>query len=90
MRRPAGYNPAMRALRIETFGDLDRLSVRDLPPPTPGDGEALVRVEAAGLNPSDVGNASGRFGQTTLPRTPGRDYAGIIEQGPAEWIGKLV
>jgi NADPH:quinone reductase-like Zn-dependent oxidoreductase len=28
--------------------------------------------------------------QTTLPRTPGRDFAGVVEAGPAEWIGALV
>jgi NADPH:quinone reductase-like Zn-dependent oxidoreductase len=28
--------------------------------------------------------------QTTLPRIPGRDYAGVVEQGPAEWIGAEV
>jgi NADPH:quinone reductase-like Zn-dependent oxidoreductase len=28
--------------------------------------------------------------QTTLPRTPGRDFAGVVEAGPAEWIGAPV
>jgi NADPH:quinone reductase-like Zn-dependent oxidoreductase len=39
----------------------------------------LVRVNAAAINPSDVKNVAGRFKQTTLPRTPGRDFAGVIE-----------
>ena len=28
--------------------------------------------------------------QTTMPRTPGRDFAGVVEAGPAEWIGAPV
>lgn len=50
----------------------------------------LVRVVAAGLNPSDVKNVLGRFPYTTLPRTPGRDFAGVVEQGPAGTAGREV
>jgi NADPH:quinone reductase-like Zn-dependent oxidoreductase len=38
-------------------------------------------VKAAGINPSDVGNVAGRFKHTTLPRTPGRDFAGVVVKG---------
>ncbi len=51
---------------------------------------ALVRVKAAGLNPSDLMNIKGAFHYTTLPRVPGRDYAGIVEEGPAQWVGAPV
>jgi NADPH:quinone reductase len=51
---------------------------------------ALVRVMAASINPSDVKNVAGAMKQTTLPRIPGRDYAGVIEAGPAEWIDAAV
>jgi NADPH:quinone reductase-like Zn-dependent oxidoreductase len=51
---------------------------------------ALVRVVAASINPSDVKNVAGAMKQTTLPRIPGRDYAGVVEAGPAEWIGAEV
>ncbi len=54
--------------------------------PKPGSEEALVRVRAAGVNPSDVGNLSGAFG-TKLPRVPGRDLAGTVAFGPADWTG---
>jgi NADPH:quinone reductase-like Zn-dependent oxidoreductase len=47
-------------------------------------------VQAAGLNPSDVSNVTGRFPHTTLPRIPGRDLAGIVVEGPAELIGQAV
>jgi len=57
--------------------------------PKPGPGEALVRVSAAGVNPSDVGNLAGAFG-TKLPRVPGRDFSGTVVQGPADWLGTAV
>ncbi len=44
-------------------------------------------MEAASINPSDVKNVAGRMSQTTLPRLPGRDYSGVVMEGPAEWIG---
>ncbi len=52
--------------------------------------EVLVRVQAAAINPSDVKNVLGKMAMTTLPRTPGRDFAGVIEQGPPAWIGRGV
>lgn len=79
----------MRRLRIEKFG-VDALRLEDAPPPVAGPGQALVRVKAAGLNPSDLTNVKGGFSQTTLPRTPGRDYAGVVEEGPANWMGAEV
>ncbi len=59
-------------------------------PPCPGPGEALVRVAAAGVNPSDAKAALGLMPQAVWPRTPGRDYAGTVVAGPAEWIGREV
>jgi len=56
----------------------------------PCENEVLVRVRAAGVNPSDVKNVLGRFHETTLPRTPGRDFAGVVVSGPEEWIGREV
>src|SRR5262249_12797801 len=58
------------------------------PRPTPGHGEVLVRVRAAAVNPSDIKNVLGGFAQTTVPRTPGRDFAGVVEAGPPEWAGR--
>jgi NADPH2:quinone reductase len=58
--------------------------------PVPRENEALVRVRAAGMNPSDVKNVLGRFRETTLPRTPGRDFAGVVVKGPEEWVGREV
>jgi NADPH:quinone reductase-like Zn-dependent oxidoreductase len=60
------------------------------PPPHPAPGQALVRVAAAGVNPSDVKAALGLMPQAVWPRTPGRDYAGTVIEGPTEWVGREV
>ncbi len=80
----------MKAVRFTRHGKPDVLSIEDLPDLSPGAGEALIRIEAASINPSDVKNVQGLMEQTTLPRTPGRDFAGIVEAGPSEWIGAEV
>ncbi|HSY23478.1 MAG TPA: zinc-binding alcohol dehydrogenase family protein [Polyangiaceae bacterium] len=81
----------MRALRFHRHGpSREALVVEDIPVPTPGPGEALVQVLAAGLNPSDAKNVEGAFPQTTLPRIPGRDFAGRVVAGSPAWHGKEV
>ena len=80
----------MKALRFDRVGSLDALRLTDIETPVPGESEALVRLRAAGMNPSDVKNVLGRFHETTLPRTPGRDFAGVVAQGPDEWVGQEV
>jgi NADPH:quinone reductase len=71
----------MRALRFAQFGPPSVLRIEEVPIPEPGQGEALVCVKAAAINPSDIGNVAGRFKKTTLPRTPGRDFAGVVVKG---------
>ncbi len=73
----------MKALRFSSFGPPSVLSVDDVPVPEPRDGEALIRVMAAAINPSDVKNVAGHF-KASLPRVPGRDYAGVVVAGGAE------
>jgi NADPH:quinone reductase-like Zn-dependent oxidoreductase len=68
----------MKALRFTQFGPPSVLRIEEMPVPEPGEGEALVQVKAAAINPSDYKNVSGHFKNTTLPRTPGRDFAGIV------------
>ena len=80
----------MEAIIFSRCGTPDVLEVVDIPDRTPGDGEALVRVLAASINPSDVKNVAGAMSQTTLPRIPGRDFAGVVEAGPDGWIGAEV
>lgn len=69
----------MKALRFSKFGPpRSVLAVEEIARPEPQDGELLVQVGAAALNPSDVKNVQGAFPRTTLPRTPGRDFSGIV------------
>ena len=80
----------MRAIRFKTFGDPSVLEVAEIAAPAIGETTALVRTTAASINPSDVKNVAGAMKQTTLPRIPGRDFAGVVEAGPPEWIGAQV
>jgi NADPH2:quinone reductase len=52
--------------------------------------EVLIEVKAAAVNPSDVKAATGLMPYAVFPRTPGRDYAGIVIDGPTEAIGREV
>lgn len=76
----------MKALRFERTGSLAELKLETLDQPVPKPGEILVKVQAAAINPSDVKNVLGKMEQTTLPRTPGRDFAGWVQAGPAGLI----
>jgi NADPH:quinone reductase len=80
----------MRALRFDRFGQPDVLRVAEVPDPVAGDGEAVVAVRAGSVNPSDLKNVAGAMEGTILPRVPGRDFAGVVVQGPADWIGAQV
>jgi NADPH2:quinone reductase len=50
----------------------------------------LVEVHAAGVNPSDVRAALGAMPHAVWPRTPGRDWAGIVLAGPKNRLGTQV
>jgi NADPH:quinone reductase len=80
----------VRALRFTEFGDPGVLRVQDVPDPVATANEAIVRVHAASVNPSDVKNVAGAMDWTVLPRTPGRDFAGVVIAGPSEWEGVAV
>ncbi len=80
----------MRAIRLEKFGSVAGLELREVEQPHAAQGQALVEVWSAGINPSDVKNVAGAMKQTVLPRTPGRDGSGIVVEGPADLIGAEV
>ena len=80
----------MKALRFHEFGSFAKLKLETLPDPKPQHGEVVVQVRAASLNPSDAKNVLGRMEGTTLPRTPGRDFAGVVVNGPQEMLGNEV
>jgi len=80
----------MRALRFQKTGSIDHLKIEDVPKPVPGSGEVLVQIKAAAINPGDVKNVLGKMHETTVPRIPGRDFAGIVTEGPEVWQGRAV
>jgi NADPH:quinone reductase-like Zn-dependent oxidoreductase len=81
----------MKALYFRETGSLDRLGVELIETPGIDPGrEALVKVKAAAINPSDPKNVLGKISGTRTPRVPGRDFSGIVVQGPAGWLGKEV
>ena len=80
----------MHAIVIERFGDPSELRPTESPRPQPQVDEVLVEVHAAAVNRSDVLNARGSFPFTTLPRIPGRDFAGVVVEGPDDLVGKEV
>ena len=72
----------MKAVRIHAFGGPEVLSVEEVPVPQPGEGQVLVRVHAAGVNPADWKMRSGhyqRFMPLPLPWTPGLEGAGVVK-----------
>ncbi|HZD79775.1 MAG TPA: NADP-dependent oxidoreductase [Actinomycetota bacterium] len=74
----------MRAVTVREFGPPEVLRVEEVPRPQPGEGELLVRVHAAGVNPVDAGVRSGRARALVgaeLPYVPGFDVSGIVAEG---------
>jgi NADPH:quinone reductase len=67
----------MQAIQILTPGTADALVLRDLPTPAPGPNQALIRIEASGVNFIDIYFREGRY-PAPLPLTLGQEAAGII------------
>ncbi|MGY1618160.1 NADP-dependent oxidoreductase [Geodermatophilus sp. SYSU D00691] len=78
----------MRGIAYDRFGGVDVLQVRDdLPDPPVGPDTVLVRAQAAGVNPVDIGIREGHLAGAfphRFPIVPGWDLAGVVESvGPA-------
>jgi NADPH:quinone reductase-like Zn-dependent oxidoreductase len=73
-------------VQYRTFGGIDVLEVNNVPRPTPGPGEVLVRVLATGINPGEAAIREGTFAQrwpSTFPSGQGSDLAGLVQElGP--------
>ncbi|KAJ7658118.1 hypothetical protein B0H17DRAFT_1185691 [Mycena rosella] len=71
-----------KAVRFVSTGPFATvLTVSSVEKPVPASGYALVDIRASAINTSDVMNVEGRFPYTTTPRTPGRDFAGVVASG---------
>ncbi len=73
----------MRAIQITQTGGAEVLQLRELPTPTPGPGEALIQIEACGVNFIDIYLREGRY-PSPLPFIPGQEAAGVVA---GSWAG---
>jgi NADPH2:quinone reductase len=72
----------MKAIRVHQPGGPEVLKLEEVPDPRPGAGEALVRLEAIGVNFVEVYQRTGQY-RSSLPFTPGAEGAGrVVELGP--------
>ena len=79
----------MKAIRVHEFGGPEVMQLEHVPDPTPGPGDVLVRIRAAGVNPVDAYIRSGTYARKPpLPYTPGSDGAGEVEAAGAD-VGDL-
>ncbi|MEU4097106.1 zinc-dependent alcohol dehydrogenase family protein [Streptomyces sp. NPDC026673] len=79
--------PTMRAAMLERFGD--PLTLSEIVTPSPGPGQVLVRIAAAGVNPLDTKIRAGKaaHARTVLPAVLGLDLAGVVEEVGADVTG---
>lgn len=74
----------MKAIKVKELGGPEVMILEEVEDLTPGPGQVLVRLKAAGVNPVDAYMRSGNYGRKpALPYTPGMDGAGLVEKvGP--------
>ena len=68
----------MKAVQIDRHGGPEVMMIRDLPDPTPGPGQILIRQVAVGVNFLDVYHRIGLY-KMTLPLIVGQEGAGTVE-----------
>jgi NADPH2:quinone reductase len=70
----------MKAIRVHEYGGPDVMRLEDVPDPSPGAHDVVVRIRAAGVNPVDAYIRTGTYARKPqLPYTPGSDGAGDVE-----------
>lgn len=83
----------MRAVRFDEYGDAGVLRIAEVRAPTPGPGEVLVRVRAAGINPGEIAIRSGAMDDiapASFPEGQGTDLAGLVEAVGEGVVGSQV
>ena len=68
----------MKAIRVHETGGPEKLLYEESAKPVPGPGQALVKVQAIGVNFIDIYHRSGLY-KLPLPFTPGSEAAGVVE-----------
>ncbi len=69
----------MKAIRVHRYGGPEVMAVEDVPDPKPGEGQALVRMDAVGVNFIDIYQRMGLY-PVPVPFTPGNEGAGTVEE----------
>ena len=70
----------MKAIRVEAFGGPQVLQLKEVPIPKPADKQVLMKVKSVGVNPVETYIRAGAYAnKPSLPFTPGKDCAGIVE-----------
>ncbi len=72
-----------KAVRFDSYGDIDVLEVRDVTRPVPADVEVLVEVKMAGVNPGEAMIRRGALHDrwpATFPSGQGSDLAGVVAE----------
>ncbi len=70
----------MKAIIVREFGAADVMKLEEVATPSPAADQILVKIKAAGINPVDTYIRSGLYPtKPSLPYTPGKDGAGIVE-----------
>jgi len=78
----------MKAIRVRNFGPPEVMVLEEVPDPTPGPLQVVVKVHAAGVNPVDTYIRAGTYAvKPSLPYTPGSDAAGVVESVGEEVTG---
>ncbi len=74
----------MQAIVVREFGPPDVMKLEEVPDPTPGPGQLLIRVHAVGVNPVEAYIRAGSYARKpNLPYIPGSDVGGTVEKaGP--------
>src|SRR4030066_952350 len=81
-KRPVPVEAMMKAMRVLRYGGPEAMTLEEIPPPKPGEGQALVRLQAGGGNFIDIYQRMGLY-PVPLPFTPGNEGAGIVQEtGP--------
>jgi NADPH:quinone reductase len=69
----------VKAIRVHQFGGPEVLKLEEVPDPQPGQGQVVVRVHAAGVNPVEAYIRTGTYAaKPNLPYTPGSDAGGVV------------
>jgi NADPH2:quinone reductase len=81
----------MRALELRSYEGADALALVERPVPRPGAGEALVRIAATPVNPSDLMFVRGLYGhKKSLPVVPGFEASGVVVAVGAGLMGRYL